>query len=150
MSVSYIDLLGKVENQIEEQKITLDSHLMICLEINSDGMPAGQVIKVSADPYEVLGMIDVAMHKLDELRNNIIDKFKKTEKASRIMNGLPKNIMDKLNDFENELKDAMEDKDIKALEDLKNKILGDLDKDDDKKDSDDNDDFDINDFKSGF
>jgi hypothetical protein len=95
-------------------------------------------------------MIDVAMHKLDELRGNILEKFKKSETASRIMKGLPKSITDKLDEFENELKSAMEDKDVKALEDLKNKILGDLDKDDDKKDSDDNDDFDINDFKAGF
>lgn len=153
MSISYIELLSQLEKQIQKDEIKLDSHLCICLEINAEGMPSAQVIKVSADPYEVIGLVEVAVNKLHEIRDNIIEKFKKSDEVSRIMNKLPKNLASKLDEFDEEIKNALESKDVKAMEDLKNKIMRALDNEDkdDKKDDDTDDNgFNINDFKSGF
>ena len=153
MSVSYIELLSQLEKQIQKDEVKLDSHLCICLEINAEGMPSAQVIKVSADPYEVIGLVEVAVNKLHEIRDNIIEKFKKSDEVSRIMNKLPKNLANKLDEFDEEIKNALESKDVKAMEDLKNKIMRALnneDKDDKKDDDTDDNGFNINDFKSGF
>jgi plasmid maintenance system killer protein len=153
MSVSYIELLSQLEKQIQKDEVKLDSHLCICLEINAEGMPSAQVIKVSADPYEVIGLVEVAVNKLHEIRDNIIERFKKSDEVSRIMNKLPKNLANKLDEFDEEIKNALESKDVKAMEDLKNKIMRALnneDKDDKKDDDTDDNGFNINDFKSGF
>lgn len=150
MSVSYISLLEKIENKIQKEEIELASHLMICLEINDEGLPSGQVVKVSADPYETLGMIDVAIFKLNEIREKLHQKFKKTEDANRLLNNLPKDIQKILDDHDDDIKKAFESNDANALEDLKNKILGSIKPDEEKNDDDTDDDgFNINDFKSG-
>ena len=141
---SYISFLEKVEEKLQNDNIELNSHLMVCLEIDENGMPHGQVMKVSGDPYETVGMVDVAIEKLNNLRQNILDKFKKAENVSRKLKN--RNSL-----LEDELRKALEDGNIDALDGLKDALLrglNDLQKgDDDKKDDDD---FDINDFKSQF
>jgi hypothetical protein len=133
-------------SDLEDQNLKFNEHVLICIEADDNGIPVGSAVKVKGTPYMTLGMIDLAMHKLQEARDSILDKFETVEQASRAINELPKDVVDKIRKFEEEARDAMQRGDIAKLEQLKDEaknLLG-LDMDDENRDESG---FNINDFK---
>jgi hypothetical protein len=139
---------------IETKDLNFNEHILLCIEVDDNGLPIGSALKVQGTPYQTLGMIDVAIRKLEEARESIHDKFQSVEKASRMLNELPIDMVKKIRKFEDEARQAMSDGDIEKLEELKNKVrdeLGILGEDSDNpNDSDEPTDFNINDFKGRF
>jgi len=136
--------------EIENKELTFNDHVLICIEADDNGVPVGSAVKVKGTPFQTLGMLDLAIRKLEEARESIHEKFETVENASRAINQMPSHIVDKIRKFEEEAREAMKNGDIAKLEELKSRVKDELGMSDDEDDSSDSDGFNINDFKGGF
>lgn len=134
---------------IEDKDLKFNDHVLICIEADDNGIPVGSAVKVKGTPYQTLGMIDLAIRKLEEARESIHEKFETVENASRAMNSMPSHIVDKIRKFEEEAREAVKNGDISKLEELKDRVKNELGITGDDDDS-DPDGFNMNDFKGGF
>lgn len=135
---------------IEDKDLKFNDHVLICIEADDNGIPVGSAVKVKGTPYQTLGMIDLAIRKLEEARESIYDKFETVENASRAMNSMPSHIVDKIRKFEEEAREAVKNGDIDKLEELKDRVKNELGITGDDDNDSDPDGFNMNDFKGGF
>ena len=137
--------------EIENKELEFNDHILMCIETDDNGIPVGSALKVKGTPFQTLGMLDLAIRKLEEARESIHEKFQTVEDASRALSSMPKDIVDKIRKFEEEARDAMRNGDIDKLNQLKDKVKNELGitGDNDENDADE-DGFNINDFKGGF
>lgn len=135
---------------IEDKDLKFNDHVLICIEADDNGIPVGSAVKVKGTPYQTLGMIDLAIRKLEEARESIYDKFETVENASRAMNSMPSHIVDKIRKFEEEAREAVKNGDIDKLEELKDRVKNELGITGDDDGDSDPDGFNMNDFKGGF
>lgn len=131
-------------HDLEEKGTSFNDHVLICIEADDNGLPVGSAVKVKGTPFQTLGMLDLAIAKLEEARESIHDKFQSAEDASRMMSKLPKDMVDKIRNFEEQAREALMKGDIEKLEALRDQVKNDLGI---KDDEDDEDGFNINDFK---
>lgn len=129
---------------LEDKESSLFDHVLICIESDEHGIPRGSAIKVKGTPFQTLGMLDLAITKLEEARDTIHEKFQNVEDASRMINKMPKDVVDKIKKFEEEAREALSKGDIAKMESLRNQIQKDLGVSDDEADESG---FNINDFK---
>jgi predicted RNA-binding protein with RPS1 domain len=135
---------------IEDKDLKFNDHVLICIEADDNGIPVGSAVKVKGTPYQTLGMIDLAIRKLEEARESIHEKFETVENASRAMNSMPSHIVDKIRKFEEEAREAVKNGDIDKLEELKDRVKNELGITGDDDNDSDPDGFNMNDFKGGF
>jgi predicted RNA-binding protein with RPS1 domain len=136
--------------EIENKELEFNDHVLICIEADDNGIPVGSAVKVKGAPFQTLGMLDLAIRKLEEARESIHEKFETVENASRAINQMPSHIVDKIRKFEEDAREALKNGDVSKLEELKNRVKNELGISDDEDDSSDSDGFNINDFKGGF
>lgn len=136
--------------EIENKELEFNDHVVICIEADDNGIPVGSAVKVKGTPFQTLGMLDLAIRKLEEVRESIHEKFDTVENASRALNGMPRHIVDKIRKFEEEARQAVKDGDMDKLNEIKNRLKNELGISADEDDSSDPDAFNINDFKGGF
>jgi len=129
---------------LEDKSKSFNDHVLICIEADDNGLPIGSAVKVKGTPFQTLGMLDLAIAKLEEARDSIHEKFQSIEDASRMMNNLPKEMVDKIRNFEEQAREALKNGDIDKLEALRDQVKNDLGIKDDEGDEDG---FNINDFK---
>lgn len=131
-------------HDLEEKGTSFNDHVLICIEADDNGLPVGSAVKVKGTPFQTLGMLDLAIAKLEEARESIHDKFQSAEDASRMMSKLPKDMVDKIRNFEEQAREALMKGDIEKLEALRDQVKNDLGLSEDDGDEDG---FNINDFK---
>jgi len=136
--------------EIENKELEFNDHVLICIEADDNGIPVGSAVKVKGTPFQTLGMLDLAIRKLEEARESIHEKFETVENASRALNGMPSHIVDKIKKFEEEARQALKDGDMDKLNELKNRVKDELGISGDDDDDSDSDGFNMNDFKGGF
>jgi hypothetical protein len=136
--------------EIENKELEYNDHVLICIEADDNGIPLGSAVKIKGTPFQTLGMLDLAIRKLEEARESIHEKFQNVESASRALDSMPKEIVDKIRRFEEEARQALKDGDISKLEELKDKVRNELGLTDNEDDSSSPDDFNIDDFKGRF
>lgn len=136
--------------EIEKKELEFNDHVLICIEADDNGIPVGSAVKVKGTPFQTLGMLDLAIRKLEEARESIHEKFDTVENASRAINSMPSHIVEKIRKFEEEARQAVKDGDIEKLEELKNKVKNELGISGDDDNDSDPDGFNMNDFKGGF
>lgn len=136
--------------ELENKELEYNDHVLICIEADDNGIPLGSAVKVKGTPFQTLGMLDLAIRKLEEARESIHEKFQNVESASRALDSMPKEIVDKIRRFEEEARQALKDGDISKLEELKDKVRNELGITDNEDDSSSPDDFNIDDFKGRF
>jgi hypothetical protein len=136
--------------EIENKELEYNDHVLICIEADDNGIPLGSAVKIKGTPFQTLGMLDLAIRKLEEARESIHEKFQNVESASRALDSMPKEIVDKIRRFEEEARQALKDGDISKLEELKDKVRNELGITDNEDDSSSPDDFNIDDFKGRF
>lgn len=135
--------------EIENKELEFNDHVLICIEADDNGIPVGSAVKVKGTPFQTLGMLDLAIRKLEEARESIHEKFETVENASRALNSMPNHIVNKIKKFEEEARQALRDGDMDKLNELKNRVKDELGISGDDDDS-DPDGFNMNDFKGGF
>lgn len=136
-------ILSQLESFENSEESTFD-HVLICIESDDHGIPRGSAVKVKGTPFQTLGMLDLAIAKLEEARDSIHEKFQNVEDASRMINKMPKDLVDKIRKFEDEARDALSKGDMAKMESLRDQIKNDLGLKDDEADETG---FNINDFK---
>ena len=136
--------------ELENKELEYNDHVLICIEADDNGIPLGSAVKVKGTPFQTLGMLDLAIRKLEEARESIHEKFQNVESASRALDSMPKEIVDKIRRFEEEARQAMKDGDISKLDELKDKVRNELGLSDNEDDNSSPDDFNIDDFKGRF
>lgn len=144
---SLIRLIEKAHN--DNAEANFNEHVLIMLEADENGIPVGNITKVKGTPFQVLGMVDMAIRKLEEVRESVLMKFEAVENASSLMNQLPEELRAKVKDFENRAREAASKGDIDSLEKLRNALKEELGMQDNDDDSDESG-FNLNDFKNGF
>jgi hypothetical protein len=141
---SFLKLIQDLESK-DSVSDNFYSHIAICLEISPDGFPSGRVTRVKGAPYEVLGLIDVAIAELQATREKVLERFEIGPKAQRSESGKDKkgfssegelmkraveNTMGDAPDFvkdiikkhAGDLKDALMNSDKEKLDEIKAKI----------------------------
>ena len=136
-------VLSHLEILQNSEEPTFD-HVLICIESDDHGIPRGSAVKVKGTPFQTLGMLDLAIAKLEEARDSIHEKFQNVEDASRMVNNMPKDVADKIKKFEEEARDALMKGDMEKVMSLQKELKNVLGLEDD--DSDESG-FNINDFK---
>lgn len=155
MSKSMIDTIRKFVE--ETGKEDLPNHVLICIETDEEGIPVGTAINVKGRPFETLGMIELALHKLEQSREEVIEKFESVERESKNrLSDIPEEAQQKLRDLEKRARQAAQEGDLSALfalkaeaeeymQTLKEKMQGENNDDDDDSDSSN---FNLSDFKN--
>jgi len=136
----------KMLQEFEDKNLPMNEHVLVCVEVDDNGIPVGSAIKIKGTPFQSIGMIEMVMRKLEEARDSIFEKFESVENASRAINSLPKEMVDKIRKFEDEARDAVMNGDMEKLRSLKDKIKNELGMSGDDDDTDESG-FNINDFK---
>ena len=136
--------------EIENKDLSFNDHIIVCIEADDNGIPVGSALKVKGTPFQTLGMLDLAIRKLEEARESIHEKFETVENASRALNDLPSHIVDKIRKFEEEAREAMRNGDMDKLNELKDRVKNELGISGDDDNDSDPDGFNMNDFKGGF
>jgi hypothetical protein len=136
----------KMLQEFEDKNLPMNEHVLVCVEVDDNGIPVGSAIKIKGTPFQSIGMIEMVMRKLEEARESIFEKFESVENASRAINNLPKEMVDKIRKFEDEARDAVMNGDMEKLRSLKDKIKNELGISVDDDDTDESG-FNINDFK---
>jgi hypothetical protein len=136
----------KMLQEFEDKNLPMNEHVLVCVEVDDNGIPVGSAIKIKGTPFQSIGMIEMVMRKLEEARESIFEKFESVENASRAINNLPKEMVDKIRKFEDEARDAVMNGDMEKLRSLKDKIKNELGISGDDDDTDESG-FNINDFK---
>jgi hypothetical protein len=136
--------------ELQNKELEYNDHVLICIEADDNGIPLGSAVKVKGTPFQTLGMLDLAIRKLEEARESIHEKFQNVESASRALDSMPKEIVDKIRKFEEEARQALKDGDISKLDELKDKVRNELGLSDNEDDNSSPDNFNIDDFKGRF
>lgn len=163
--LSLLQKIAEMQSTLEKSDIEVNDHLLIMIEVDDAGKPVGTALKTQALPYTLLGMIDMAIHRLEKAREQVKEKFENMDEVSRLVAKLPDELGQKIHSLEKRMRDAAERGDEaemksihRELDDLLQSSKGDItdflrglrDSDDDdqpKKDS--GDDFNISDFLKG-
>jgi hypothetical protein len=163
--LSLLEKIAHMQSTLEKSDAEFNDHLLIMVEVDDAGKPVGTALKTQATPYALLGMIDMAVHRLEKARVQIKEKFESMDEVSRIVAKLPGDLGEKIYALEKRMRDASERGDeieMKAihreLDDLLNTNKSDVtdllrsmrnNDDDDQPKKDSGDDFNISDFLKG-
>lgn len=159
MKKSVLDKLQEFKSQIDQPGF--NSHFLVGIDVTENGAPHASMMISKGKPFETIGMIDMLMRNLKDVRKELIAELsqknnketvdKISDQVERAMQSLPKHIRDKVKDIKARLDKAFEDGDQKVLDQIKNELqqlkIDELGSDDD--DDDDQSNFNITDFKGG-
>lgn len=141
--MSKVSILNQLQS-IQENEESVYDHILICIESDDYGIPTGSAVKIKGGPFQTLGMLDLAIAKLQDARDSIHEKFQNVENASRALHDMPKDVVDKIRKFEQEARDALSKGDIAKVKSLQDNLKDVLGLNDDEADESG---FNINDFK---
>lgn len=165
MKQSVLEKLRDYQKEI--QGPDFNSHFLVGIDMNEEGIPNASMMISKGRPFETIGMIDVLIKNLKDTRSQIVkelsqkEKVKekdyissKREKIDKMIELLPDHVKQKIRDIKKKLDDAMENRDEEALLAARQELLDlrllsdDLDFFKNKENDDDDDsDFDISKFK---
>jgi hypothetical protein len=155
MKKSFLEEFKGLQDKLDNHAENYNSHFLIAVDIEEDGSPNASIMMSHGTPFNTLGMIDLLIKNLQDVKEDILDKLStKSQRESQQMNAeslidtLPKNIRDKVRSIKERMDKAMEEKDHDELLRIKKEIL-DLKNPFSSDDDDDEDNFNINDFKGG-
>lgn len=155
MKKSFIDVLGNAQRAEEEKGTKYTPHLVVGTDIDEDGSPQGAFIVARATPFETLGMIELLMRNLQDIKKEILLNLSSKEQQrsmpdiSKLIDSLPEEVREKVLSLKKRMDDAMERKDTEALKKLREEIFNLKNPFKQEDDDDDDDNFNINDFKGG-
>lgn len=163
--LSLLEKIAEMQITLEKTDIETNDHLLIMVEVDDAGKPVGTALKTQATPYALLGMIDMAMHRLEKARVQIKEKFESMDEVSRLVAKLPDELGKKIHALEKRMRDASERGDEiemksihRELDELLQSSKSDItdflrsmqsDNDDDQPKKNPGDDFNISDFLKG-
>lgn len=159
MKKSVLDKLQDFKEVIN--KPGFNSHFLIGIDVGENGAPHASMMISKGQPFETIGMIDVLMRNLKDIRRTVIDElsqknntkngFKISNEIDEAIQDLPKHIRDKVINLKKRLDIAFEEQDQETLDKIKIELQH-LKLDEIGPDSDDDDEgssFNITDFKGG-
>ena len=76
----------KMLQEFEDKNLPMNEHVLVCVEVDDNGIPVGSAIKIKGTPFQSIGMIEMVMRKLEEARESIFEKFE-----SRFISATPFN-----------------------------------------------------------
>lgn len=146
--------------ELENNEDYQNSVIVMAVEVDKSGRPLGTINKVFAPPFAALGLLDYMGVNLNSLRDGIFDKLEEDQMKvnssneidfSELLGKYPPELRSVVEKYDDQLKEAILNGDMEALEELKRMILSELNKlrGDNPDDDDDGDDFDMKDFTGG-
>lgn len=165
MKQSVLEKLKDYQKQI--QGPDFNSHFLVGIDMNEEGVPNASMMISKGRPFETIGMIDVLIKNLKDTRSDIVKElsqkekvkekdnlFAKRDKIEKMIEMLPDHVKEKIKAIKKRLDDALENQDeeglIKARKELFDLRLSSEDSDffkNKESDDDDDTDFDISNFK---
>ena len=152
--------ISKIRDLQDSSKVShseaFTSHFLIGVDLAENGAPGSSVTISHGRPFETVGMIDLLILNLQDIKKDILNKMStKNQKAIRngdasvesMLDELPSEVRSQLIDLKNRMESALKNGDIEELERLKNE-LRDF-KNPFSNDDESNDSFNIDDFKGG-
>lgn len=152
MKKQVLNPLKKLQNDISENIEEYSSHLVIGLDQNEDGTPYAQITIASGKPAEMIGMCDVLIRNLKNIKKKAIKENYKTSRGNdkrieSMLKDLPAPIAEKIRELKLKLDNAVADDNQEEIQNIF-KELRKLKFDPRMNDDEDNDgSFNINDFK---
>lgn len=158
MKKSVLDKLHEFKKEIN--KPGFNSHFLIGIDVGEDGAPHASMMVSKGKPFETIGMIDVLMRNLKDIRKDVVDQLSQknntkhtsivSNQIEQAMQGLPKRVRDKIVNLKKRLDIAFEEQDQETLDKIKIELeqlkLDEIGPDDD---DDNGGSFNITDFKGG-
>jgi len=150
-----------LSKEIENNEDYQNSIMIMAVEVDKTGRPLGTINKIFAPPFSALGLLDYMSVNLSTLRDGIFDKLEDDQMKvnsgneidfSQLLDSYPPELKHVVEKYDDQLKEAILNGDMEALEELKRLILGEMNKlkGDSKDDDDDDDDnFNMEDFTGG-
>lgn len=136
------------------------SHLLLGIDCDERGLPEISIMMSQGSPFEVLGMVDVLIKKLEKTKKGIIKKIVDTKSpkigkdVEHLISLLPPETKGIIQDFKDRMQKAAENKDLDELAKIRDEFEQYAKNspnpfDPQQKKSDDSDEFNIDDFKGG-
>ncbi len=156
MKISFIDMLREAQEQGEKKGEKYTAHFIVGVDLSDDGAPHGSLTVSRGTPFETVGMVDLLIKNLQDIKKDILNKLSTKEQKrtrhnmSELIESLPKGVREKVLDLKKRMDAAVESNDTEALKELQKEVLNlknPFEHSDDDDDDDDN--FNINDFKGG-
>ena len=154
---SWITELKKINDATDPKGYS--DHLIVVLEVDENGHPSGKVLKVKGSAFLLTGMVEMAMHILQNTKREIFQKFEEADEKIERLQGMPEYLMKRLKTLEARAQKAKEENDVEELEKIRKdfeelmasmkNMSHDSDNDSDNNSADPGD-FNIDDFKGGF
>ena len=147
-----------LEKQIENNEDYANSVVIMAVEIDKSGRPLGTINKVFAPPFTVLGFLDYMSENLNKLRDNVYEKLEEDQMTmgngaagaiEELLSKYPPELRGVVEKYDDQLREAIMNGDMEALEELKRLILDELNNSNGDSGDDDDDDFDMKDFTGG-
>lgn len=146
-----------LEKEIENNEDYANSVVVMAVEIDKSGRPLGTINKVFAPPFTVLGLLDYMSENLNKLRDNVYEKLEEDQMTmgngvegaiEELLNKYPPELRSVVEKYDDQLREAIMNGDVEALQELKRLILDELNNSNGDS-GDDDDDFDMKDFTGG-
>lgn len=158
MDNEFLSKLNKfLDKEIENNEEYSNSVVVMAVEIDKSGRPVGTISKVLAPPFTVLGLIDYMSENLNKLRDNVYEKLQEDQMTmgddvegsfKELLSNYPPELRSVVEKYDDQLREAIMNGDIEALQELKRIILDELNNLNGDS-GDDDDDFDMKDFTGG-
>jgi hypothetical protein len=114
---SFLDYFSLLEDKLEKE--TVNSHIIIGIDLLEQGVPGGMVIKVQASPLEIIAAGELLKDKIDIMIKDAKDDLKDMEAASKKRQGI---VPDSFRSFPSPIKDD-EIKSVKGMSDMLKKTV---------------------------
>lgn len=148
-NTSILNKIKELQDSLNDD--TTNSHILIAVELDEDGMPQGSAVKIKGKPFEVLGMIDFLDRKIVESRDEIhqkLDKLEAMSKMANVMDEMPTELRAKLEELKERAEKCMENNDLMGALEIREQLkrmMRDHAESNEKKSDEEG--FNINDFK---
>lgn len=109
--LSLLEKIADMQSALERTDAEVNDHLLIMVEVDDAGKPVGTALKTQATPYALLGMIDMAIHRLEKARSQVKEKFESMDEVSRLVNKLPAGLAEQIKSLEKRMRAAAERQD---------------------------------------
>ena len=84
MKKSILDEIAKIEKLVQDDTSKYNSHILMAIESDGHGAPAGKILNVVGKPLEVLGMIEIIMTKLKETKKDLLNHLE--DQGTHVLN----------------------------------------------------------------
>lgn len=107
MKISLMEKINDFHMQVEKSGQEINDGITVSIEVDSNNLPIGVLVKQVGNPMVLLGLYDMLLEQVQEHKKRILDKFQSDQKLSSLINSLPGGLGPKIKILEMRMRQAV-------------------------------------------